>query len=115
MSGLRQDIRTSSGINDPSCPNCQSAGRRESCDHCYVCGSSDQWAHGCRKRNGGSEKVSPGNRRGQEVAPPKDSVSKSQKYVNCQKVAVTGQVFKQCSGCNAVQSNLDYPDSVGLG
>ena len=56
------------------CPSCQAAGRGESCDHCHVSGSRDHWARGCRKRDGGSHKV-----------------------------AVTGQVFKQCSGCEAVQ------------
>ena len=40
-------------------PNCQAAGRGESCDHCYVCGSSDHWFRGYRKRNGSSEKVGP--------------------------------------------------------
>ena len=46
------------------CPNWQAAERGESCDHFHVCSSSDHWACGCRKRNGSSEKVGPGNRRG---------------------------------------------------
>ena len=61
------------------CPNCQAAGRGESCDHCHVCGSSDYWTCCCRKRNGSSEKVVPGNRRGLQ---PRDRKSPHPKTVS---------------------------------
>ena len=46
------------------CPNCQANGRGESCDHYHICGSSDHWARGCRKRNSSGDKAGSGNRRG---------------------------------------------------
>ena len=46
------------------CPSCQAKGRGESCDHCHICGSSDHWARGCRKKNSGGDKAGSGNRRG---------------------------------------------------
>ena len=52
------------------CPNCQAKGRGESCDHCYICGSSDHWARGCRKKNSGGDKEGSGNRHGLQ---PRDS------------------------------------------
>ena len=41
------------------CIDCQKEGKGQLCDHCHICGSSDHWARGCRKRRSG-----PGNRRG---------------------------------------------------
>ena len=46
------------------CPNCQAKGRGESCDHCHICGSSDHWARGCRKKNSSGDRAGSGNRRG---------------------------------------------------
>ena len=46
------------------CPSCQSKGRGELCDHCHVCGSSEHWARGCRKKNSSGDKAGSGNRRG---------------------------------------------------
>ena len=46
------------------CPSCQAKGRGASCDHCHICGSSDHWARGCRKKNSSGEKAGPGNRHG---------------------------------------------------
>ena len=46
------------------CPNCQAKGRGESCDHCHICGSSDQWARGCRKKKSSGDKAGSRNRRG---------------------------------------------------
>ena len=46
------------------CPTCQAKGRGESCDHFHVCGSSDHWARGCRKKNSSGDRAGSGNRRG---------------------------------------------------
>ena len=51
------------------CISCQKGGKGELCDHCHICGSSDHWARGCRKRNTSYEKAGSGNRRG---LPPRD-------------------------------------------
>ena len=66
-----QPTMTSPGYRDKQwpqlpkgCPSCRAAGRGELCDHWHVCGSSDHWTRGCRKKNGSSEKTGPGNRWG---------------------------------------------------
>ena len=46
------------------CISCQKEGRGELCNHCHICGGSDHWARGCRKRNTSYDKASSGNRRG---------------------------------------------------
>ena len=46
------------------CPSCQAKGRGDLCDHCHICGSSDHWARGCRKKNSSGEKAGSGNRHG---------------------------------------------------
>ena len=46
------------------CTSCQAKGRGESCDHCHICGSSDHWARGCRKKNSSGDKAGSGNRHG---------------------------------------------------
>ena len=46
------------------CSSCQAKGRGELYDHCHICGSSDHWARGCRKKNSSSDKAGSGNRRG---------------------------------------------------
>ena len=51
------------------CPSCQKERKGELCDHCHVCGSSDHWACGCRKRCSRGEKSCQGNRWGLQ---PKD-------------------------------------------
>ena len=45
------------------CPSCQAKGRGELWDHCNVCGSSEHWARGCRKKNSSGDKAGSGNRR----------------------------------------------------
>lgn len=46
------------------CTRCQTEERGETCDHCYICGSGEHWARGCRQRSEGSERPASGNRRG---------------------------------------------------
>ena len=46
------------------CPSCQKERKGKLCDHCHVCGSSDHWARGCRKRYSRGEKSCQGNRWG---------------------------------------------------
>ena len=46
------------------CSNCEAKGRGKLYDHCHICGSSDHWARGCRKKNSSSDKAGSGNRRG---------------------------------------------------
>ena len=46
------------------CASCQTKGRRESYDHCHICGSSGHWVRGCRKKNSGGDKAGSGNRHG---------------------------------------------------
>ena len=35
----------------PACSRCQQDNTRDTCDHCFRCGSSEHFARGCRKRN----------------------------------------------------------------
>ena len=42
-------------------PGSKSGG--ESCDHCRICGSSDHWACGCRKKNSTGDNAGSGYRR----------------------------------------------------
>ena len=46
------------------CTSCQTEEKGETCDHCYICGSGEHWARGCRQRSEGSERPASGNRRG---------------------------------------------------
>ena len=48
-------------------PNSQAKGRGESCDLCHICGSSDNWARSCRKKNSGGDNAGSGNRHGLQL------------------------------------------------
>ena len=40
-----------SKVRKSVCQNCASKGMEKCCDHCFLCGSSEHFASGCRKRN----------------------------------------------------------------
>ena len=33
------------------CASCQESGLGDQCDHCFICGDPNHFAHGCRKQN----------------------------------------------------------------
>jgi hypothetical protein len=39
------------GKQRPACPKCKSQGNGK-CTHCYICGSDEHYARGCKQRSG---------------------------------------------------------------
>ena len=58
----------------PACVSCQEQGKND-CYHCYICGSNEHYARGCKKRSSGNE--------GQEVV--HDTTKESHLCASCGK------------------------------
>ena len=56
VSALRKELERQRKNRPAGCEQCRQTGAR--CDHCFVCGSTEHYRAGCKKRRSGNDRKS---------------------------------------------------------